>query len=78
MNKETTFEEALDKLQNIVKKLEAGDMPLEESLKAFEEGVGLSRFCQEKLSEAEKKIEILTKINADGSIETQSFSKKES
>jgi len=55
------FEDALDKLEKIVSKLEAGDIPLEESLRLFEEGIRLSRLCNQKLDEAEKKVEILLK-----------------
>ncbi len=55
------FEDALNKLEKIVAKLEEGDIPLEESLKLFEEGIRLSRFCNQKLDEAEKKVEILLK-----------------
>ncbi len=61
------FEEALKKLEDILRKMEEGDMTLEESLKAFEEGIRLSRFCSEKLDEAERKVEILLK-NEDGAI----------
>ena len=55
------FEDALGKLEKIVSKLEEGDIALEESLKLFEEGVRLSRFCNQKLDEAERKVEILLK-----------------
>ena len=55
------FEDALNKLEKIVSKLEDGEIPLEESLKLFEEGIRLSRFCTQKLEEAEKKVEILLK-----------------
>lgn len=55
------FEDALNKLEKIVSKLEDGDIPLEESLKLFEEGIRLSHFCNQKLDEAEKKVEILLK-----------------
>jgi len=55
------FEEALQRLEQIVDTLEAGDLPLEESLKAFEEGVGLARHCAKYLEEAEKRIELLTR-----------------
>lgn len=55
------FEEALKKLEKIVSRLEEGEIPLEESLKLFEEGIRLSRFCNQKLDEAEKKVEILMK-----------------
>ena len=55
------FEEALGKLEDIVKKMEAGDMSLEESLKAFEEGIKLARLCSRKLDEAERRVEMLLK-----------------
>ncbi len=55
------FEDALGRLEKIVSKLEDGDIPLEESLKLFEEGIRLSRFCNQKLDEAERKVEILLK-----------------
>ncbi len=55
------FEDALNKLEKIVSKLEDGEIPLEESLKLFEEGIRLSRFCNQKLEEAEKRVEILMK-----------------
>jgi len=66
------FEEALNKLEKIVSKLERGDIPLEESLKLFEEGVRLSRFCNQKLDEAEKRVEILMK-DKEGIIKPQPF-----
>ena len=53
------FEAALTELDAIVKKLEDGDIPLEQSLQLFERGVQLSRFCHARLEEAEKRIEIL-------------------
>lgn len=73
MAEQTSFESALDELQKKVKKLEQGDLPLEEALTAFEEGVRLVRQCQEKIQAAEKRVEILTKVNADGQAETQKF-----
>ncbi len=66
------FEDALNKLEKIVSKLEEGDIPLEESLKLFEEGIRLSRFCNQKLDEAEKKVEILLK-DKNGVIRPRSF-----
>jgi exodeoxyribonuclease VII small subunit len=66
------FEDALNKLEKIVSKLEEGDIPLEESLKLFEEGIRLSRFCNQKLDEAEKKVEILLK-GKDGMLKPQPF-----
>jgi exodeoxyribonuclease VII small subunit len=56
-----SFEAALKELEAIVKQLESGEAKLEESLQLFERGVKLSRFCTEKLDEAEKKIEVLVK-----------------
>ncbi len=58
---EPTFEIALEQLQSKVKALEAGDLPLEQALKVFEEGVRMSRVCQEKLAAAERRIEVLMK-----------------
>jgi exodeoxyribonuclease VII small subunit len=58
-----TFEDALSSLESIVSKLEDGDLPLEESLKLFEEGIKLSRFCNQKLNEAQKRVEVLLKGN---------------
>lgn len=58
---EKTFEASLAQLETIVRQLEAGDLPLEESLKLFEKGVALSRECRERLNEAERRIEILMK-----------------
>jgi exodeoxyribonuclease VII small subunit len=66
------FEDALNKLEKIVSKLEEGDIPLEESLKLFEEGIRLSRFCNQKLDEAEKKVEILLK-DKNGVMRPRSF-----
>ncbi len=59
--KEKRFEDAMRELEDIVKRLESGDLPLEESLKIFEEGVALSRYCFSKLEEAEKRVSILVK-----------------
>ena len=56
-----SFEAALQKLDEIVQKLEKGDLPLEQSLVLYEEGIRLSRLCHAKLEEAEGKIELLLK-----------------
>ena len=53
------FEAAIAELEGVVKKLEEGDMPLEQSLALYERGVQLSRFCHARLEEAERRIEIL-------------------
>ena len=65
MSQKQNFETSLTALEKIVRDLEAGDLPLEESLKLFEDGVKLSRECQERLAQAERRIEILTR-DADG------------
>ncbi len=57
----SAFEKDLEKLEAIVEALEGGDLPLEESLKKFEEGIALTRRCEKTLTEAEKKIEMLTR-----------------
>ena len=59
--KNQTFESSLGELEKIVRKLEDGELSLEESLKLFEDGVRLSRECQERLNAAERRIEILLK-----------------
>ena len=59
------FETALKRLEEIVKKLESGDMSLDSSLELFEEGIKLSRFCHTKLGQAERRVEILLK-NSSG------------
>jgi exodeoxyribonuclease VII small subunit len=58
---EPTFEEALNQLEALVVKLEAGDLPLEEALRAFEEGVRLTRLCAGRLEEAERRVHLLTR-----------------
>jgi len=55
------FEDALERLEEIVRRMEAGDMTLEESLKAFEEGIKLARLCSRRLDDAERRVEILLK-----------------
>jgi exodeoxyribonuclease VII small subunit len=62
-NNPQNFESSLEELERIVRELERGDLPLEKSLELFEQGVKLSRACQERLSEAERRIEILTRDN---------------
>ena len=55
------FEASLQKLEDLVQKLEEGDLSLEDSLKAFEDGMTLVKKCEERLNEAQKRIEILMK-----------------
>lgn len=65
--------EKLSRLEEIVTKMESGNLPLEESLKLFEEGVKNSRECQKQLTEAEEKVKILLKVDAQGKAQTQNF-----
>jgi exodeoxyribonuclease VII small subunit len=58
-----TFEASLEALEQIVHQLESGDLPLEKSLELFEHGIRLSRECQERLSQAERRIEVLLRDN---------------
>jgi exodeoxyribonuclease VII small subunit len=62
MAKKDNFENALKRLEEIVQKLEGGELSLDESLKLFEEGIELSRLCTKRLSEAETKVEKLIKL----------------
>jgi exodeoxyribonuclease VII small subunit len=66
------FETALNKLEEMVKKLEGGELSLEDSLKAFEEGVKQAAFCTGKLNEAEKRVELLLK-QKDGGFTREEF-----
>jgi exodeoxyribonuclease VII small subunit len=68
-----TFEDAVKRLSEIVQTLERGDLPLEESLRLFEEGVRLSRVSQEKLDAAQKKVEQLLGVDAQGKPRTEAF-----
>jgi exodeoxyribonuclease VII small subunit len=63
------FEAAMRDLEDLVDRLEQGDLPLEESLAAFERGIKLTRACQAALREAEQKVEILLKKAGETSIE---------
>ncbi len=56
-----TFEASLEALEQIVHELEQGDLPLEKSLELFEQGIRLSRECQERLNQAERRIEVLVR-----------------
>jgi len=67
---ELPFEQALERIEEIVEKLEGGDLTLDESLKLFQEGVELSRRCQSVLDEAQRKIELLVKA-AGGALRTE-------
>ena len=73
---EKKFETALARLEEIVGELEKGDIPLEQSLKLFEEGIKLSRICNKRLEEAERKVEILIK-DKDGVVRAEPFAEEE-
>jgi exodeoxyribonuclease VII small subunit len=59
------FEDNLSRLEEIVRKMENGDLSLEDSLKAFEEGIKLSRLCAKKMDEAERRVEVLLKQDGE-------------
>jgi exodeoxyribonuclease VII small subunit len=64
-----SFEQAMDELEKLVDSMENGELSLDDSLKAFEEGVRLTRLCQQSLREAEQKVMILTEKTADAELE---------
>jgi len=66
------FEDCLARLEQIVGALEAGNLPLEESLKVFEEGIALARHCSRYLDDAERRIEMLVK-DEGGALTTKPF-----
>jgi len=70
--KETSFEDAMKRIESIVEELEKGDLPLEESLKRFEEAVKLARVCNEKLKGAQEKVSKLVKTG-EGEFELEPF-----
>ncbi|MFH1903349.1 MAG: exodeoxyribonuclease VII small subunit [Candidatus Omnitrophota bacterium] len=76
--KELKFEDGLKRLEEIVAKLESGNLSLDDSLKLFEEGVKLVRFCNERLAEAQQKVELLTKDQAGNVIGSQLFDSENS
>lgn len=73
MKKDGTFENAMKRLEEIVALLEAGKLPLDESLSAFEEGVSLVKQCNDQLQAAEQRVRILME-NGDGEMSLQDFS----
>ena len=73
---EKKFEAALARLEEIVQELEKGDLSLEQSLRRFEEGIKLSRICNKRLDEAERKVEILLK-DKSGSLSAQPFTEQD-
>jgi exodeoxyribonuclease VII small subunit len=67
------FEKNLKRLEEIVSKLEGGELPLEQSLKLFEEGITISRACNQKLTEAENRVKLLLSVNPDSTEVTKDF-----
>ena len=67
-----SFEKAMENLETIVQELESGDLSLEKSMKRFEEGIKLSKFCSDTLDATEKKITLLT-ANTDGNVSEVPF-----
>ena len=67
-----SFEEAIEKLEEIVSQLENGDVPLESAIDLYQQGMKLSQLCSQKLQQVEKKIEIL--MEEDGSLNKKPFS----
>lgn len=70
--KEHSFEETVRELEQVVRRLESGELSLDDSLKAFEQGVQLARSCEEKLTQAKSKVEVLVK--QAGEYKLQAFS----
>lgn len=70
--KNIDFEQSLSQLETLVTALESGDMSLEDSLKAFESGIKITRECQEALQEAEQRVEILNR-NRAGELQSAPF-----
>ncbi|WMW21189.1 exodeoxyribonuclease VII small subunit [Methanolobus mangrovi] len=68
---EISFENSLEELESLVEKLEKGQLTLDESLGIFERGMKLARVCNQKLSKAERKIEVL--IEENGRLKTETF-----
>lgn len=73
-----SFEEALEKLEQVVRQLEDGQLGLSESLARYEEGVRHLKHCHDALASAERKIELLTSVDARGNAETEPLDNEES
>ncbi|MBP3952301.1 exodeoxyribonuclease VII small subunit [Bacillus suaedae] len=73
--KDKTFEEAMTELEEVVEKLEQGDVPLEEAIGMFQEGMALSKLCHEKLEKVEKQMDQI--LHEDGEIEVLTFQEEE-
>lgn len=70
--KDIGFEEAIEQLEDLTRKLEGGQLTLDESIQAYEKGMELKKICQEMLSRAEKKLEYLER-KSDGSLERKAI-----
>ena len=75
-SKSNDFEKAFQQLEKIVQRLESEELPLDDSLQLFEEGIRLSRFCNQKLEEVEKKIELIL-ADAKGQPRVEPFDEEE-
>lgn len=71
------FEKRLGRLEEIVSKMEVGELSLDDSLKLFEEGVKLSRECNSQLEQAEQKVKLLLKVDENGNPVTEDFVAKD-
>jgi len=69
------LEDALEKLENIVREMEAGEMPLDSALKSFEEGIRLIRFCSAKLEDNQRRVEQL--LEKENSLQVKNFQDKD-
>jgi len=72
MSKPESLESALETLETLVKEMESGDLPLETLIAKYESGVNLTKFCRDRLTEAEKRIEIISR-DASGSVTLEEF-----
>ena len=66
VKKEKKFEEAMSELEQIVQQLERGDVPLDEAIAKFQEGMALSQYCNETLTKAEETVRAMITVNAEG------------
>lgn len=73
-NKGVTFEDNMRKLEDMVAQLERSELPLEQALGAFEQGMQLVKVCQKQLDELSLRVEKVVAAHADGSVETEPFS----
>ena len=71
-DKNLKFEQAVEKLEGMIEKIESGELSLDDSIKSFEEGMKLVQFCEEKLNEAQGRLEKLVK-NEKGELKPKAF-----